>query len=37
MNMQLERFKTDINQLFSMFENGKGPEVRSFGIGLMLN
>lgn len=24
-------------QLFSMFENGKGPEVRSFGIGLMLN
>ncbi|MDR1380849.1 MAG: hypothetical protein LBJ47_05145 [Tannerella sp.] len=24
-------------QLFSMFENGKGPDVRSFGIGLMLN
>ncbi|MDR0699365.1 MAG: hypothetical protein LBG28_09165 [Tannerella sp.] len=24
-------------QLFSMFEKGKGPDVRSFGIGLMLN
>jgi hypothetical protein len=24
-------------QLFSMFEHGKGPNVRAFGIGLMLN